>query len=480
MKTLLTGSTGYIGRRLKRRLLQEPDVDLRLLVRNPAKVTPETRDLCQIVEGDTLRPDTLVEALSGVETAYYLIHSMASRRGDYAELDRTSAVNFRDACIKQGVKRIIYLGGLGKAETASKHLLSRLETGEILSARPEMVRTMWFRAAVIIGAGGASYEMIRHIVQKFPIIPAPRWVDTLTQPIAVTDIVEYLALAKDVVTEEDLIIDIGSEKMSFGDMLEQTAEAYGLKRSIIKVPGFTPAIASYGLALVTPINYTMGRALVEGLKSETIKQNDNASLYFPQIEPVSFKSAVRAAVLEMEQDLVISAFCDAGGGEICELPNPDNIQGAVYKDEVAIALDGIEPAEIFRQVYGIGGSNRWFTYDFLWIIRGWMDKLMGGPGLTRWRRCNTELRPGDVLDFWRVADVVPDKRLLLYAEFKLPGRGWLEFKAGSGRLIITAYFIPRGLQGRLYWYIYRPFHGLIFRDMARQLVARAAKWESGG
>jgi hypothetical protein len=378
------------------------------------------------------------------------------------------------------VKRIIYLGGLGEAETASKHLLSRLETGEILSARPENIRTIWFRAAVIIGAGGASYEMIRHIVQKFPVIPAPHWVDTLTQPIAVNDIIEYLARARNVVTDEDSVVDIGSERMSFGEMLKQTAEVYGLKRHVVKVPGFTPTIASYGLALITPINYKMGRALVEGLKSETVIRNDNASRLFSGIKPILFKDAVRVAVEEMERDLVISTFCDAGGGEICELPNPDRIKDGVYKDEIAVALDGVEPAAIFRQVCGIGGPNRWFSYDFLWVIRGWMDKLVGGPGLTRWRRCITELRAGDVFDFWRVVDVVQDRRLLLYAQFKLPGRGWLEFKTEDDRLKIALYLIPRGLQGRLYWSFFKLFHGLIFRDMARQLISRVVEAEGKG
>ena len=284
MRILLTGATGYIGRRLKERLLAEPDVELRLFVRNARKVRNEVRGRVEIFEGDTFHPRALAAAAAGVDVAYYLIHSMGSG-SDFAALDRQSAENFRDECAAAGVRRVVYLGGLGVKDTASEHLRSRLETGEILSARPDLVQTIWVRAGVIIGSGSASFEIIRNLVQKAPILIAPRWVRTRTEPIAVGDILSYLAAARDVDATGNLVVDVGAGVMTFADILAGAARVMGLRRRLVPLPFFTPRMGAYGLVLLTPVPFRVAAALVEGLRSETVKLNDNARRYFPQIAP---------------------------------------------------------------------------------------------------------------------------------------------------------------------------------------------------
>lgn len=295
MKVLLTGSTGYIGRGLAVRLLNESDVHLRLFVRNRKKVPFTSLDKLEIFEGNALDEESLVRALSGIDTAYYLIHSMGAK-ADYSELDKTIATNFREASIRAGVKRIIYLGGLGTKETASKHLLSRIETGEILGAKPDRIQTIFFRAGIIIGSGSASFEIIRNLVQKLPVMTTPRFVHTQTQPISVHDVLTYLIQAKDLEEKSNQIIDIGSEQMSFKAMLQRTANLMGLRRLIIPIPVFTPKLSSYWLVLITSVPYRIASALVEGLRSETVVQNDNAKRFFPDIHPMSFDEAVKRAL----------------------------------------------------------------------------------------------------------------------------------------------------------------------------------------
>ena len=295
MNILLTGATGYIGSQLKERLLQDEDVRLRLFVRNASKVKLAVSRNIEVREGSTFDKDSLLKALKGMDVAYYLIHSMGAK-GDFEELDRISAENFRDACIAAGVKRIIYLGGLGKKETASKHLLSRIETGEILSRQPADIQTIWFRAGIIIGAGSASFRIVRSLVKKLPLMITPRWVHTKTQPISVQDVLEYLFLAKDVEVQGNLMVDVGSEQMSFKEMLERAARVMGLRRILIPVPVLSTRLSSYWLILFSPVSYRIARALVDGLKSETIIQNENARTYFPKVIPLPYERAIEAAL----------------------------------------------------------------------------------------------------------------------------------------------------------------------------------------
>jgi len=471
-KILITGATGYIGRRLKIRLLENPALALRLLVRNRNKVNPQLRPQVEIVEGDTFHKQALAQAVAGIDTAYYLIHSMGAV-ADFERLDRVSAENFRDACIAAGVKRIVYLGGLGVKETASKHLLSRIETGEILSARPEAIQTIWLRAGVIIGSGSASFEIIRHLVQKLLVMVTPRWVTTQTQPIAVADVLSYLTSCHDLVYQGNLVVDIGCGRMKFGDMLMQTAQAMNLKRFIVPVPVLTPRLSAYWLLLFTPVPFKVAAALIEGLKSETVMQNDHAARYFPHIRPLPYRDAVLQAIRDIEDNQVISRWCDSGGGATCDINDQEDIAAAILRDRRIYDFGDIAGEKIYAAVCSIGGDTGWFTYNFLWRLRGFIDKIFGGYGLNRGRRDPADLRVGDAVDFWKVVDMKPNKRLLLLAQMKLPGKAWLEFDIQGHTLIQTAHFYPRGIWGRLYWYSVLPLHFLVFRDLIKKIVSKA-------
>ncbi len=467
---LITGATGYIGRRLKKRLLGSGGYDVRLLVRNKNKVQVAMVDRVDIREGSTFDVASLNEALEGVDTAFYLIHSMGTT-DDYRKLDRDSAENFRTACVSSGVKRIIYLGGLGVKESASEHLLSRIETGEVLSAQSDKVQTIWLRAGVIIGSGSASFEIIRNLCQKLPLMITPRWVRSRTQPIGINDVLSYLEKSIDLDVEGDLVVDIGCEELSFQQMMQQAAEVMGLKRFLFPVPVLSPRLSSYWLILFTPIPFKLASALVEGLKSETVLQNDNAAQLYPDIKPSLFKKTVSEAIAELEQNQVLSRWCDSSAQVACDIKDFDNPEGAILRDVRVVPYgSGKSQEDVFRSVCGLGGRNGWFKYNILWRIRGIIDKLAGGYGLSRGRRSGDELRMGDALDFWKVVDIKPGKRVLLYAQMKLPGEAWLEFDIQPDQLVQTAHFLPRGLFGRLYWYSVLPFHYLVFTDLARTVV----------
>lgn len=473
-KILVTGATGYIGRRLVEKLLADYPFDVRVLVRNRNKLQTSVKNKVEIVEGDTFNPDALKNALCDVDTAYYLIHSMGSD-SDYQQLDRTSAENFRNACTECGVRRIVYLGGLGVKESASKHLLSRIETGEILAASPDRIQTIWFRAGVIIGSGSASFEIIRNLIQKLPMMITPRWVKTKTQPIGIEDVLSYLAGSIELEAQGDHIVDIGAETLSFKEMMQQASKVMGLKRYLIPVPVLSPKLSSYWLILFTPVPLRLASALVEGLKSETVLQNDNAAQLFPKIVPTSFTETVQLAIDELEQNQVISRWCDSSANIACDIKEFDNPSGAILRDTREVELNGAQPGDVFRSACSLGGDQGWYKYTILWKLRGFIDKLFGGYGLNRGRRLDGEVRVGDALDFWKVTDIKKDKRLLLYAQMKLPGKAWLEFDIQPDRLVQTAHFLPRGIWGRLYWYTVLPLHHLVFNDLARKLVRRAKK-----
>lgn len=471
-KILITGATGYIGRRLKTKLIARSDLALRLLVRNRNKVSVAVRESVDIVEGDTFNQKALDKALEGIDTAYYLIHSMGADK-DFEDLDRRSAENFRDAAIRAGVKRIIYLGGLGVKDSASKHLLSRIETGEILSARGDEIQTIWFRAGVIIGSGSASFDIVRNLVQKLPCMITPKWVTTRTQPISVDDVIAYLEAAVDLLHDANLTVDIGAEAMNFKQMMLETARVMGLKRWMIPVPVLSPRLSSYWLILFTPVPFTVAAALVEGLKSETVAQNDHAARYFPAITPMPYPQAVAQAMKELEQHQVISRWCDSSAGVACDIKEHDDPGGSILRDVRVLPLDGASPASVYQAACGIGGNNGWYTYNFLWKLRGFIDKLVGGYGLSRGRRVEQELRVGDALDFWKVADLKENKRLLLLAQMKVPGKAWLEFDIQPDQLVQTAHFLPSGVWGRVYWHSVSPLHTLVFVDLAKKIIATA-------
>jgi len=472
MKVLLTGANGYIGRRLKKKLLQDASIELKIFVRNKKSLTQEVLDSCEVIEGDTLNKESLRAALKSVDVAYYLIHSL--QNANYKELDKLSAQNFIQIATECGVKRVIYLGGLGvKNSQTSEHLLSRIETGEVLSSSAS-VQTICIRAGVIIGSGSASFEIIRNLVEKLPLMLTPKWVNTYAQPIAVADVLRYLLSALTLEYDKNLIVDIGSKKMPYKEMMMQTAKALGLKRYLIPIPLLSITLSSYWLNLFTPVPFQIARALVEGLKSEVVIQNENAAIYFPHITPMDYISAVQQAILEIEKKQVISRWSDADG-QSWDKRHLNEISDAIFVDRKERDISDYDKHELFEVVCAIGGANGWFAYDFLWEIRGRFDKAIGGAGINRGRRDERTLRVGESLDFWRVADVVEDERLLLYAQMKLPGDGWLEFKIEENRLIQSAYFFPKGLLGRIYWYALIPLHYLVFTNMIESILDKCKK-----
>lgn len=473
---LLTGATGYIGRRLKHKLLEERNVELRLLVRHAGALSEAMREQTQVFEGSTFDLDILDKAMQGVETAYYLIHSLG--HDDYAERDRISAKNFREAAVKAGVKKIIYLGGLGVVnKDTSEHLLSRIETGEILSADPANIDVIWFRAGVIIGSGSASFEIIRNLIQKLPIMITPKWVRTKAQPIGVEDVISYLVHAKANTLTGSHVVDIGSEQLCYQEMMQQCAEVMGLKRLIIPVPFLSIGLSSYWLNIFTPVPFNVASSLIKGVRSEVIVQNDNASKLFSDIHPSSFKQSIAKALLEAEENQVISRWSDRGN-DVWETDHKDSIANAVFIDRQVLPLGDLKKHDVHKSYLGIGGENGWFSYGWLWEVRGLFDKLAGGAGLNRGRRSQHELRVGDSLDFWKVIDIQDDERLLLYAQMKVPGKAWLEFKIHDGKLIQSAYFLPKGVFGRLYWYALVPLHYFVFKDMIRSVLKKAKTIDS--
>jgi len=453
MKVLLTGSTGYIGRRLKQKLLLDKNIELRLLVRNKKSISPDILDKIEIIEGDTFDKESLRKALKDIDVAYYLIHSLSNE--NYKDLDKISAQNFVDIADECNVKKIIYLGGLGvKNENTSEHLLSRIETGEILSSNKN-IQTIWFRAGVIIGSGSASFEIIRNLTEKLPIMTTPKWVYTMAQPIAIDDVLSYLQNAINLEYKENLIIDIGSKALSYKDMMIKTAKTLGLKRLLIPLPFMSINISSYWLNLFTPVPFSVAKALIEGLKSEVTIQNDNAKKHFPNIIPISYEDSVKNAIKEIAENQVISRWNDTGNG-VWEKNSSTEISQAIYVDRKEFDISHLDKSSVYKSFISIGGDNGWFDFDFLWEIRGFIDKMIGGVGLKRGRRSQCDLRISDCLDFWKVVDLKENERLLLFAQMKLPGSAWLEFRIKDNKLIQSAYFYPKGVLGRLYWYAMIP------------------------
>ncbi len=475
MKVLLTGSTGYIGRRLKQKLLSSKNISLRLYVRNKKTLSSKLPSNIEIVQGDTFDKNRLKEALKDIDIAYYLVHSLNST--NYKDLDKISAQNFVDIAKECGVKRIIYLGGLGiKDENISEHLLSRIETGEVLSSKKE-IQTIWIRAGVIIGSGSTSFEIIRNLTEKLPIMTTPKWVFTKAQPIAVDDVLKYLEKSLYIKEKENLIIDIGTKQLTYKDMILQTAEALDLKRILIPLPFLSINLSSYWLNLFTPVQFKVAKALIEGLKSEVIIQNENAKKYFPNIKPISYIEAVKKAVKEIETNQVISRWSDTDNSDkIWDKDHDKEIADAIFLDRKEIYLSNLSKEQVFKSFTSIGGKNGWFDYDFLWGIRGFIDKLLGGVGLKRGRKNQYKLRVGESLDFWKVVDIKKDERLLLYAQMKLPGSAWLEFKIEGNKLIQSAYFYPKGVFGRVYWYSLIPIHYLVFNNMINSIIKKATSF----
>lgn len=469
--TLLTGATGYVGGRLLEEL-ESSGVPVRCMARRPENLASRVADTTEVVRGDVFDRDSLARAMSGVSTAYYLVHSM-SDEGNFEVLERKAARLFGETARAAGVQRIIYLGGLGSGEDLSSHLETRQEVGRLL--RESGVPTIELRASIIIGSGSLSFEMIRALVDKLPIMTTPSWVRVLAQPIAIEDVVDYLMEARQLEIAGSRLFEIGgADVVSYADIMREYADQRGLRRLMIPVPVLTPALSSLWLGIVTPLYARVGRKLIEGVRNPTVVQDDSAGTAF-SVQPRGMSEAIARALENEDREYARTRWSDAGGGG-AEPGGSSAPRGRRIVDSRTLRVKS-DVEQAFGPVRRIGGDVGWYFGDSLWRIRGFLDRMFGGPGLRRGRRDAIDLRPGDALDFWRVETIEPDRRLRLKAEMKLPGRAWLEFEVtpdGSGAKITqTAVFDPTGLGGILYWYALLPVHNVMFQGMLERIARQA-------
>jgi uncharacterized protein YbjT (DUF2867 family) len=476
---LVTGATGYIGGRLVPRLLAA-GFRVRCLVRDRARLQGRAwLDRVEVAQGDVFDAASLGPALEGVATAYYLVHSLTAG-DDFHERDLRAARTFADAFAAAGGQRIIYLGGLGQSgHDLSPHLRSRQETGDALRAAGVPVTE--FRAAVVVGAGSLSFEMVRYLTERVPVMICPRWVYTRVQPIAIRNVLDYLTSAVSVPQSAGKTIEIGgADVVTYGEMMTIYAEIRGLRRLMVPVPVLTPHLSSYWVHLVTPVPATVARPLIEGLRNEVVVRDDSARVLFPDIVPLDYREAVRLALERLDTGRVETAWTDALSTSQGDRPPAllTTREGLVFEHRQQVAR---APAEtVYRVFSSLGGERGWLFMDWAWQLRGMFDRLVGGVGMRRGRRDPHELRTGDAVDFWRVETVEPGKLLRLRAEMKVPGRAWLEFEVAprderSSMLSQTALFAPRGLFGWIYWYSMYPVHGVMFSRMIRRLAAEAER-----
>ena len=476
---LVTGATGYIGGRLAPRLL-ELGYRVRCLVRDSSRLQGRAwHDQVDILAGDIYEGSGLTAAMQGVTTAYYLVHSMQAG-ADFHQRDLVAARNFAEAAQAAGVQRIIYLGGLAHHSAAlSEHLRSRYETGDVL--RGGSIPVTEFRAGVIVGSGSISFEMIRYLTERVPVMITPRWVYTRAQPISIRDMLGYLTAALEVPESIGRIIEIGgAEVVTYGEMMTTYAEVRGLKRWMLPVPVLTPRLSSYWVNLVTPIPAVIARPLIEGLRSENTVQDPIARQIFPAIQPSGYRQAVEDALAALQASQVETAWSDALCSSQGKLPpvTLTNREGMIL--ETRQRRVSASPAQVYRAFTSLGGQRGWLYMNWAWRLRGFFDKLIGGVGLRRGRRDPHELRVGEALDFWRVEAVEPERLLRLRAEMKVPGQAWLQFQVDpveDGQCLLTqvAFFAPKGLLGWLYWYALYPLHRPIFSGMIDRLVASVAQ-----
>lgn len=468
---LLTGATGYVGGRLLK-VLESGAHRVRCLARRPEFLQAKVARATEVVAGDVLDKRSLKEAMQGVHTAYYMVHSMGSA-GAFEEEDRRAALNFGEAAAEAGVQRIIYLGGLGESRVElSPHLRSRHEVGNVL--RSSGVQVIEFRASIVIGSGSLSFEMIRALVERLPVMITPRWVSVPAQPIGIEDLLQYLVGALEREVPGNQIYEIGgSERVSYGDLMREYARQRGLRRVMVPVPVLTPHLSSLWLGLVTPLYARVGRALIDSIRHPTVVQ-DEAALKTFAIRPKGVREAIASALRNEDRDFAETRWPDAlsSGG------TPRRWGGVRFGTRIVdsrVAQVSAPREQAFEPIRRIGGATGWYYGDWLWWFRGFLDLLVGGVGMRRGRRDAETLRVGDVVDCWRVEACEPDRRLRLAAEMKLPGRAWLEFEVeGNGTASTirqTAIFDPSGLLGLAYWYLLYPIHQLVFAGMLRGITA---------
>jgi uncharacterized protein YbjT (DUF2867 family) len=469
----LTGATGYVGGRLLK-ALEARGYRVRCLARRPEFVKPRVSVDTEIVQGDLLDPASLHAAMQNVHTAFYLVHSMGSN-GAFEEQDRRAAQNFVEAARQAGVRRIVYLGGLGHGDELSPHLSSRHEVGRIL--RESGVPAVELRASIIIGSGSLSFEMIRTLVEKLPVMVTPRWTRSLAQPIAIEDVIDYLMAAMESRPEVQGIFEIGgAEQISYLGIMQEYARQRGLKRWIIPVPVLTPRLSSLWLGLVTPLFARVGRKLIDSVCNETVVQDDRALKDF-RIQPRGIRAALERAFKNEDREFAETRWSDAlsSPGKLGSWGGVRFCARIVDSRQVTVKCNR---EEAMRPIRRIGGKTGWYYGDWLWRLRGFLDLLAGGVGRRRGRRDPEWPAPGDTLDFWRVEAFEPNRLLRLFAEMKVPGRAWLQFEIedhqAGATIRQTAIFDPAGIFGLLYWYALYPLHSLIFDGMLRR-IARAAE-----
>ncbi len=470
MKILITGTTGYIAKRLTIILLNR-GYELICCVRDLDRIPDEIEFHGNIsfIKIDFLKPEN-VKIPKNIDIAYYLIHSMSSKSGDFRSMEEQCGANFKELIEKTRCRQVIYLSGIVNDNSLSKHLKSRLQVEKTLKSAQYALTT--FRAGIIVGSGSASFEIIRDIVEKLPIMITPKWLNTRTQPIAIRDVLGFLTNAIAVEKVYNKSFDIfGPEILTYKEMLLHFGEIRGLKRSIFTLPILTPKLSSYWLYFVTSISFNLAQALVDSMKVEVIGKT-SAINQLLHINPISYKEAVSLAFQKIEQNAVISSWKDAISSGVFNDQLTTHIELPTYGCFKDVRFrDVTDHSFTLHKIWCIGGENGWYSFNWLWRIRGYIDKIFGGVGLRRGRTHNSYLEAGDALDFWRVllADK-KEKRLLLFAEMKLPGEAWLEFKIVKNRLYQQAVFRPKGVWGRLYWYAVMPFHSFVFNGMINALV----------
>ncbi len=473
-KILVTGATGYVGGRLLR-ALEDRGFQVRCLARNPANLSSRIAAQTEVVEGDVVSGAGLEEALRGVETAYYLIHSMGAANG-FEAADRQAALHFGAAARAAGVARIVYLGGLAdESQALSPHLRSRLEVGQLL--RDSGVPVIEFRASIVIGSGSLSFEMIRSLVEHLPILVTPRWVTMPAQPIGIDDLLAYLLEAIDADPAGNPVYEIGgADQMSYGDLMREYARQRGLRRLMLPVPVLTPWLSSLWLGLVTPLYARIGRKLIDSIRHSTTVRDPSAREVF-RVVPSDIRTAMARALENEDRAFAETRWSDAISASSSKQSSFGGVRiGPRLIDSREIAVRA-SAADTFAAVRRIGGQTGWYAYNWLWQLRGMIDLLIGGAGMRRGRAHFDQLRVGDTLDCWRVVGLEPDCKLRLAAEMRLPGRAWLEFEVSQhgdvSRIRQTAVFQPSGVAGLLYWYGIYPLHGLVFSGMLKGIVKAA-------